>query len=726
MGKLNMSICHTLLRISATAIFATVFVIFLSAGPTTVYAATDSATKTTDLPINFGADQMDVDNELGIVTARGNVEVLYGERSLQADTISYNQKADVLTANGNIVLLEPSGDVTFAEHMEISGDFKNGIVKDIRMILSDRSRLAANGGRRINEDLDLRKVVYSPCELCEKDPTKAPLWQLKAVKVYHDKTQQTVEYTDAWLEFMGMPVFYTPYLSHPDPSVKRKSGFLTPSFGGSSTLGTTVKTPYYWNIGPQNDATITPAVYGDRGLGLSGEYRQLLADGEFEVVTSLADDDSDIEGHIDAFGRFNIDETWRWGFNTKAASNDTYLRVYGFQHEQTLTNDAYVEGFRQRNYFRAEGLLFQSMEAGDDDAETPLIAPLLSYSHEGKPDTYGGQTRMDASFLSLSRDDGRDMQRLSISPGWEANFLSGSGDVYKLSATLDTDLYYVQDFTPEGEASQFDGLTGRIHPQLQLDWSRPLEKSTGTVTQILEPKVSLIASPNGSNPSDIPNEDSQEFEFDETSLFRANKFAGHDRVEGGTRVDYGVHWNLHGQETGGKTTAFLGQSYRFRKDGLFPNESGLEDNFSDIVAALGVKPRRYLDVKYRTRLGKDNAKVNRSELRVSAGGKPFKLHTRYLLFERQEDSEFGGRESINVGFSSQFDRFWRANGNVQHDLADENTRSMRLGLTYEDECLIFNSSLTRTFYKDRDLAPEDAILFTVHFKTLGGITTDIF
>lgn len=678
-----------------------------------------------DIPVNFSADQMDVDRDLGIVTARGNVEVIYNDRTLSADTISYNQRADVLTASGNIILLEPTGDVSFAEHMEISGDFKNGIVKDIRIILSDRSRIAANGARRINGDLDFRKAVYSPCNLCAEDPSKPPLWQLKAVKVFHDKSTQTIEYTDAWLEVAGYPVLYTPYLSHPDPTVKRKSGFLVPSFGGSTTLGSTVTTPYFWNISPQNDATITPAIYGDKGPGISAEYRHLFRDGEFEMIASLADDDNTVEGHIDGFGRFDIDETWRWGFDARAASEDTYLRRYGFRSDQTLTNDLYLEGFRQRNYFRSEALFFQSMEADDDGSDTPFVGPLMSFQHLGTPDSYGGYTKLDASLVSLTREEGATSQRLSVTPGWEANYLSAAGDVYKLSASLASDLYYVQDFTPTGEAKEFDGITGRIFPQAQLDWSKPFAKTSDATVQTIEPKVSLIVAPNGSNPTDIPNEDSQEFEFDETSLFRSNKFSGRDRVEGGARIDYGLHWGVYG-ESGGKTTAFIGQSYRFRKDGLFPDESGLEDDLSDIVAKFEVSPGSYFDLIYRTRIDKSNGAIRRNEVTMSAGAPLFRFNTRYLFFERQEDSEFGGREDINVGFSSKFNRFWRTTGNIQHDIADEQTRSINFGVTYEDECLVLNTSISRTFYKDRDLAPNDAILFTINLKTLGGLTTDVF
>ena len=308
-----------------------------------------------DSAISFSADQMDMDNDLGIIIARGNVEVVHEDRTLIADVISYNQKLDVLTATGNVTMLEPSGDVMFAARMELDGDFKNGIVHDIRMILNDRSRLAANGGRRIDGDLDLRKAVYSPCNLCADDPTRPPLWQIRAIKVFHDSSRKVVEYTDAWLEVAGIPVLYTPFLTHPDPTVKRESGLLTPIFGSSTDLGTTFKTPYFWNISPYADATLTPAVYSEQGVGLEVEYRERYIDGEIELAGSIANDDElGARGHIDSFGRFNIDKTWRWGIDVERASDDTYQRRYGIASQRTLTSNLFAEGFRKDNYIRAE------------------------------------------------------------------------------------------------------------------------------------------------------------------------------------------------------------------------------------------------------------------------------------------------------------------------------------------------------------------------------------
>ncbi len=669
-------------------------------------------------PINFSANEMDFDKNLNIVTARGNVEVTHNQRTMIADTISFNQKSNVLTATGNITLLEPSGDVIFAEHLEMSGDFKDGIIANIRIILSDTSRIAANGARRTNGDMDMRKAVYTPCRACEEDPTRPPLWQIKAVKIFHDSSLQTIEYNDAWLEVAGVPVLYTPYLTHPDPTVKRETGLLAPTFVNSSELGFGIRAPYFINISEQTDMTVTPVAYSDQGGGLITEYRDFPNDGELFIEASLmAEDTNDKNGHLDSYGRFNIDQSWRWGIDAKYTSEDTYLRRYGFSSPQTLTSNLYAEGFRQRNYMRAETLYFQGLKAEDNQDNIPIIAPLITFNHKGTPDDFGGQTTFDANFVSLMREDGVDLNRLSLRPGWEANYVSSFGEAYKLSLNLDTDLYHISNFTPDG-MEEFTGFTGRVVPQAKLDWRLPMVNQSGKFHQLFEPTASLVVAPNNVNPDKIANEDSQEFEFDETSLFRRSRFTGEDRAEGGTHVDYGMQWGIF-NNVGGKATAFLGQSYRLHKDNTFNENSGLENKFSDFVAKVEVSPNSYLDLLYRTRIGKSSGNIKRNEISFSAGVPLFRIASQYQFFEKQEDSEFNGREDLNVSVNSKFDRFWQGSINLQHDIEDEQTRNIRSALVYEDECLAFTTSFSRSFYKDRELKPVDTLMFNISFKTLG-------
>ena len=692
-------------------------------------AATQSSDQpaTPEVPINFSADELNVDRELGIVTARGNVEVNREDRTLLADTISYNQKSDILTASGNITLLEPTGDVVFAQHMEITGDLKNGVIADIGIILSDRSRVAASGGRRINDDLELRNAVYSPCNLCPDEPDRPPLWQVKAVKVYHDKSRRMIEYSDAWIEVSGVPVFYTPFLAHPDPTVDRESGFLAPQVGASTDLGFITKTPYFLVIDDQSDATITPAYYGESGPALEGEYRHRFHDGKLDLDGSIVNDEAeDVRGHLTAETQFDIDTTWRWGFDTALVSDDTYLRRYSFPiPDDTLTTTLYTEGFRGRNYARLEGFHFRGLEQGDDEDGTPLVLPLASYQHVGKPDSHGGQYLLDASFASITRSSGSDSNRFSLHPAWRNRYIAPSGEVYALSLKLRGDIYYAANHIPTGESSETDGVAGRLFPQAKLDWSYPLVRQSNNIHQVIEPITSLILAPNGSNPSDIPNLDSVEVSFNETSLFSENRFAGTDRVDSGSRIDYGVHWGVTGKN-GGKTSVIVGQSIRLRDDDTFEEGSGLEDNVSDVVGKLSVSPGAYIDMSYRAQVDPSDGRFKRNELGLGLGTEALRFNLDYRNLTALGSSEFGGREDASIGMTSQLDRFWRLDASTLQDIDDSQTRNLRMGLTYEDECLVARTEFTRSFFRDRDLQPVDTVMLRISLKTLGNLQTAVF
>ena len=230
-----------------------------------------------DAPVLFKADQLRNEQKIGLVVATGNVEFTQNGRTLLADSVTYNRRTDTVTANGNISLLEPTGEVVFADYIELTGNMRDGVIENMRVRMSDNSRIAAAGGRRIGGmRTEFRKAVYSPCELCEKDPTRAPIWQVKASRVSHDQETKDVTYRNAFLEFYGIPVMYTPYLSHPDPTVERRTGFLVPTYGSDSELGTLVSTPYYFDIAPNMDATVTPIVTTNEGVVGSGEFRHRL------------------------------------------------------------------------------------------------------------------------------------------------------------------------------------------------------------------------------------------------------------------------------------------------------------------------------------------------------------------------------------------------------------------------------------------------------------------
>ena len=697
--------------------------------------------------VRFSADEMQYDRELDIITARGNVKVINEPRILYADVIVYNRRQDLLSASGNVTLMEPTGEVLFADFMDLKGDIRNGVIQNLRAVLSDKALLASSGGRRTDGNrLDMRQVVYSPCRLCEEDPSRPPLWQVKAVKVVHDQKRQTIEYTDAWLEVAGVPVLYTPYLSHPDPTVKRRTGFLAPSFGSSTTLGSAFAAPYFVNIAPNSDATLTPILTAKQGLVMAAEYRHKFVEGEFSAKGSLTRNSPEDEqsyatengvggfrGHIATKGRFDVDDTWRVGFDVNRATDGTYMSRFKFNQDNTLpevrnslASQGFAEGFRQRNYAYVSATDFQSLKDETNDQATPLILPYAEYAHESEPDRFGGQTKIDLNFVALTRSQGSDTRRLSAQTGWQIPYTSPIGDTYTLSASLRGDLYHVNSLAMN-DGETYTGASYRLLPQIALDWRYPFvreEGKNGGVYQLFEPIASVVVSPYGGNPVTIPDEDSLNFEFDDTNLFSTNRFSGLDRVEGGPRINYGFKWGVFGRK-GGSTTLLVGQSYRYKADDTFSSGSGLESNFSDIVGRLHVSPGEFIDLNYRTRIGKDRLDFNRNEISATLGGSALSLTSNYTFIDPQEGSEFKGREELTSSLSSQFSRYWRGSFSATRDMAAEEFRSLRLDMTYEDECFLLSSGFSRTFFEDRDLRPEDAIVFRILFKTLGELSPSV-
>jgi len=679
------------------------------------------------LDLLFKADSVDHAQELGIVTARGNVEIVHSENILRADTVSYNQKEEIVTATGNVVLMQGTGDVIFADHAELTGDLKDGVVRNIRVLLADDSRIAAAGARHSAGNVTIMdKAVYSPCRTCIADK---PIWQVKAEKIRHNKKERIVEYQDAFLEFAGIPVFYTPYLSHPDPTVRRQSGFLTPRAGSDSNLGFVVETPYYWAIAPDKDATIRPILTTDEGPVLAGEYRQRFAHGELTAeasgtLGSDTNDDDSARGHLFSEVRFDLDQTWRTGADIALASDDTYLNRYGFDSRDTLTNHLFLEGFRGDSYAAMQAYHWRGLRERDSPGNTPIVAPLLDFSGVSEPGIAGGRWLVDGNVLVLQRTGGTDSRRLSLKTGWELPHIARTGEVYRLYVDLQTDAYWSNSVRVPGRPANDlkSGFSGRAFPRAGLDWRFPLSRSNGPMTQVLEPVAGFMIAPNGGNPDSISNEDSQDLEFDDTNLLSRNKFTGLDRVEGGKRAYYGLKMAVYGQS--GYSDAFIGQSYRLRRDDTFDVRSGLDDHFSDIVGRVNIQPSAPLSFQYRFRVNKDDFSPARNELTASIGPRALNVTVNYGFFDESTGSgEFSDREEIHLGFTSQVTPDWKVGGSTLRDLQTSESLRHQFFLEYECDCFTTRVDFSRTFTQDRDVQPSDSIFIRLIFKTLGSIQT---
>ncbi|MBC7906862.1 MAG: LPS-assembly protein LptD, partial [Rhodospirillaceae bacterium] len=696
-------------------------------------------------PVQLTADQITHDRELGIVSAKGRVEIVQQGRTLVADQVSYNLKQDIVSASGSVSVTEPTGEVAFSDYFELTGDLKEGVAKEIRVILADNSRMAGASAHRVGGNrTDIDKGVYTACEPCRNKPDSKPLWEAKAQRITHNQAEQIIEYRDAWIELGGIPVAYTPYLSHPDPSVKRKSGFLIPTAGLSSNLGPNVTVPYFFAIKDNQDFTFAPRFLfpnsakkrddlaeakdnGLRSVVLAGEHRWLGREGESRTVGSLTADKytGDLRGHVDARGRFDLTNAWRAGYQVARASDDTYTSLYSYRLQNDhpwLTTRPYVEGFGRRSYVQAEAFAFQGLRQQDDPGQSPIVLPHITTSHMSMPDAKGGYWSLNNDVLAYGRSEGTSSTRLSSTAGYHRPFMGSLGDITTVSTSVRADGYHSENVVQEGDAN-----AGRAIPQVAADWRMPFVRDSATLPQVLEPIAMVAASPNGGNSAKIPNEDSIGFELDELNVFRPNRLPGLDRVEGGLRGAYGLKW--HAYPTVGTIGATVAQGWRQHADSTFRRDAGFNEQLSDYLGRVDFSPSGNLQLLNRVRLDKDTAELRRNESTVSVGSPLLRTDVSYLMIERSEDGTeaFARKHYLDWQVQTALTRYWSALAGVSYDLTDEGgPLGWHTRLTYNDECFALVTSLRQNYTHDRDYQSGFNLTLNVVFKTLGDVPFNVF
>ncbi len=283
---------------------------------------------------------------------------------------------------------------------------------------------------------------------------------------------------------------------------------------------------------------------------MEGQYRQRTDAGSYQFdgsATYPRDRDAagtvsggnEPRGHIFAKGGSSLTPQASWGFDVNRASDDTYLRRYGFGNQETLVSRVFGEYVQNRDYAQLQGMAFQGLELDADPDRVPMILPALDATVTSAPLWHGSRARLETNSYLLTRDVGAESRRLSVTTGWNVPHVTPGGHVLTADASLRTDYYDVSNAMLPG-GGEFDGDVARAIPRLAVGWRYPMIRRVRDASLIVEPNIEFIAASNGNNPEAIPNEDSLVPEFSDMNLFAYDRFAGADRVENGSRIVYGM------------------------------------------------------------------------------------------------------------------------------------------------------------------------------------------
>lgn len=701
-------------------------------------------------PVDYAADTVDYDQANKIVTLNGRVELKQEGRTLAADKVVYNLKDDIATAEGHVVITDTNGDVHHAESVELSDKMRKGLVDRLFTTMADGSRVWADHAIKESEVLyDMKDATYTACKACEKDPDKRPPWQLHAKEVELRKDEQRVVYHHAWLEMGGVPVFYTPYFSHPDGTVEQKSGLLTPSFGFNTDLGWFYSQPYYWAIAPDMDTTFTMMPTTDEGPLLRNEFRKRWDNAYLKTDASVThssrtdsvggqevEQGSELRGHFFGDAGWDIDEHWRGRADVNVASDDQYLRQYGFGDSYYLKSQVYAERFDLRDYAIVKAMAFQDLRP-EEKTDQPNILPYAETSFVGDPNaTLGGRWQWDSSILSLARDgSGQDVWRGSSRLSWERQDIMPLGIVFNSELAARGDVYYTtnRDIATVLPGESDSTSDERFLPNAQFTASYPLQNNFRDFALRLEPVTTLYLAPKVKNgEEDIPNEDSRDVQLDAGNLLEGNRFPGLDRVEDESHIAYGLRAGMYNY-TGGRLTTFLGQSYNLNDNNTdFPQGSGLEERSSDYVGAVNATfDHGKHDLSYRFQVDSDTLASERHEVFGLTEWGPVEVDGSYLYANGVAGTDYEeSREQIRLGSSVSLTDQWLLRGDAIYDLSeDQEQRGLRRSiftLGYTHECYTVAVTADRYLADASSGVQDTTIMFRIGLKNLGEYATDAF
>lgn len=734
--------------------------------------------------------------------ARGDVEARYQGRTLRADEVVYDTKADVVTAHGHVTLINADGTAQFADDMTMDKDLKAGFARGFSARLDKNIKIAADTAIRRNEQItELNQAIYTPCEVCAEKPK--PTWSIQADKVVQDKNRRMVYYHGAKIRMFGAPLLYLPVFWHPDPQTERVSGFLTPKIGISKRRGVTYTQPYLFALSPSQDLVVSPQFNTKVSPFLNTQYRKRFYSGYLEVRAG-GTYDKDFDNHGDRFGEatfksyvlakglFDIDAKWKWGFTAERASDALIFDDYDvgdvYQQRGQFTGDdhrlmsqIYTTRQAKRSYFSASVISVQGLRVAavsstgiankfENSGAFPLIGPLVEGRWEPESHILGGRLRVQGSGVVLTRsesqfgeppyaypayqyEDGVDSTRGTLQGDWRASFTTGSGVRIQPFAQARGDAYRVSDvFRPISALAAGDTTSinytrtlGVAGVDLSMPFFRPM-KNGGSV--VLEPLVQFATGSDSSRvpivvargpatteyPEGVPiyfNEDSTNFELDETNLFQVNKSPGFDLYEGGTRMNVGGRATVKLADGRGGSV-LVGRSLRTKVDPLLPTRAGLDQKASDWVVAATVTPIRGVNAFTRARFDNDTGTLNRIEAGADVSTAKGFAVVRYLRDNRdtsglrQQNLDFVGDYKIskNWGVTALGQLAYR-DGTPSGTKSQWSWTRRDLGVYYTDDCIrvdvIYQNQdrYTQTSTGGLQLKSDESVVLRLTLATLG-------
>ncbi len=628
------------------------------------------------------------------------------------DKFKFNLINEIVSTN-KVNVIDNKNNIYYFENSKINLVNKEILGKELKIEFNDsyfgNSKndpiLKGRSATSNNNETKIYKTVFTTCNTQNK---KCPGWEIETEEFTHDKINKTFNYKNSWLKIFDKEIFYFPFFSHPDPTVKRKSGFLPATYGSSNNYGSWINIPYFKTIDLDKDFTFKPRLYLDDKLILQSEYRQAFENSNLISDFSYNNDGKNTNSHffLNMSGKFS--EASKYDFQYQSVTNDEYLKLHGLSNSSNIIKNESLliskfninKKIDENTSFSNNFIVYEDLTIRDSD-RFRYVFPNFNFDKKIEIDkNYNG------NFFFNSSGYQQQYNTNSYQTVITNDFLFNSNNLVTSSGFKNNYQFLIKHDNSFTSTANDDKDTTDLYQSFLFKSEYPLVKSNNKFISNLKPILVARFSPNNSE-----NISDKDLRLTYNNIFSLNRISSKRNVEEGRSLSLGIEYTLNNYNDLDIFKFAIANSLSDKKNNNLPSKSKLDQTRSDIVGKINFQPSHILDFNYNFSYDRDFKNSNYQSISTSLSINNFKSEFSYLT----KDNEIGNTETVSNTSSFNFNNENILKFNTTKNLKTDFTEYYNIAYQYETDCLIASIEYQKKFYKDASVMPDKSLLFYLRF-----------
>ena len=701
--------------------------IFISKGQTKIITTEKYVIESENVIFNNNSNFIRSDSKTTIIDQDQNIIIL--------DNFEYQTKDNIFKSIGFIKVQDKMGNSSEFSQIYIDTKKKEILGTDIKAYMNqpnfksvskNKPRIFSNTVKISEQKKYFGKSIFTLCDYRKND--KCPPWSIQASNMLHDSKKKTIYYDNAVIKVYNIPIFYFPKLSHPDPSVDRRSGFLTPSFSDTKNLGSGLSIPYFWAINKDKDLTFTNKLFVSEHPLFLGEYRQAFEKSNLILDTgytkgyknSSTTKKSGDKSHffskfVKNFNGKNNSEN-NFSIKTQQVSNNKYLKLYRIKssladyNQDTLENSLNFTHENDDYFLGFNTGIFETLKSNYND-KYEYILPEITFDKNLFSNNILGNLDLQSNIKLHNYDTNKTKKLFVNNLDWNLKTLNfDNGVKSELKSELKNVNYEVQniDGFKEDSNNEFFGAIGFL---TKVDLFKKFNNSR---KDIFTPKILVRYAPGQMR------KDNSGSRLNSSNIFLLDRLNNNDNFESGLSATVGFDYTINDNDK--KFDFSLGQIINEKENKNMPSITSLDEKLSDLVGSSSLTVNDKVSLNHNFSLDQNYKDLNYNEIGSTINLNPINFDFNYL----QEKKHIGNQEY----FKAKIDINKNSNGllslETKRNLVTNSSEYYNLSYEYLNDCLRAGLVFRREFYNDSELEPENSLMFKITLVPFANISTPSF